>query len=135
VADARTRGEHSSPRMERGLEMRRRVLGREYVDAALARADDFSRPLQELVTEYCWGAIWTRPGLDPATRSLITIAMLVGLNRPDELRLHVKGAIRNGCTEDQIREVLLQSAIYVGVPAALPAIAIAREALATEPHP
>lgn len=135
MADARTPGEHSSPRMERGLEMRRRVLGREYVDAALERADDFSRPLQELVTEYCWGAIWTRPGLDPATRSLITIAMLVGLNRPDELRLHVKGAIRNGCTEEQIREVLLQSAIYVGVPAALPAIAIAREALATEPHP
>ena len=122
-------------RFEAGLEVRRRVLGAEYVDAALASADEFSRPLQELVTEYCWGAIWTRPGLDPATRSLVTIAMLVGLNRPDELRLHVTGAIRNGCTAEQVREVLLQSAIYVGVPAALPAIAIAREALATEPRP
>lgn len=120
----------SAPLSERGLEMRRRVLGREYVDAALSGVDDFGRPLQELVTEYCWGAIWTRPELDPATRSLITIAMLVGLNRPDELRLHVQGAIRNGCSPDQVREVILQSAIYLGVPAALPALGVARQALA-----
>ncbi len=128
-------GDASSPRFERGLEVRRRVLGREYVDAALSAVDDFGRPLQELVTEYAWGAVWSRPQLEPATRSLITIAMLIGLNKPDELRLHVQGAIRNGCTADQVREVILQSAIYVGVPAALPALAVARQALAEAPAP
>jgi len=120
-------------RFEAGLEVRRRVLGAEYVDAALASADEFSRPLQELVTEYAWGSIWTREGLAPRDRSLITIAMLAGMSRPDELRLHVRGALRNGCTPDEIRETILQAAIYCGVPAAVAAFGIAREVLSANP--
>ncbi len=120
-------------RFEAGLEVRRRVLGAEYVDAALASADEFSRPLQELVTEYAWGAIWTREGLAPRDRSLITIAMLAGMSRPDELRVHVRGALRNGCTPDEIRETILQAAIYCGVPAAVAAFGIAREVLSANP--
>lgn len=123
----------SSSRYERGLEMRRRVLGREYVDAALAAADENARPLQEFVTEYVWGAIWAREGLEPRLRSLITIAMLVGLRQPDELRTHVKGAIRNGCTQDEIRETLLHSAAYLGVPAALAGLEVARQVFASDP--
>ena len=110
--------------------MRRQVLGAEYVDAALARADEFSRPLQELVTEYCWGSVWTRGDLEPRTRSLLTIAMLTGMSRPEELRLHIGGALRNGCTAAEIRETILQAAIYCGVPAAVAAFGIAREVLA-----
>lgn len=120
-------------RFEAGLEVRRRVLGAEYVDAALASADEFSRPLQELVTEYAWGSIWTREGLAPRDRSLITIAMLAGMSRPDELRVHVRGALRNGCTPDEIRETILQAAIYCGVPAAVAAFGIAREVLSANP--
>ena len=120
-------------RFEAGLEVRRRVLGAEYVDAALASADEFSRPLQELVTEYAWGSIWTREGLAPRDRSLITIAMLAGMSRPDELRLHVRGALRNGCTPDEIRETILQAAIYCGVPAAVAAFGVAREVLSANP--
>jgi 4-carboxymuconolactone decarboxylase len=123
----------SSPRYERGLEMRRRVLGREYVDAALAAADEESRPIQEFVTEYAWGAIWTREGLEPRLRSLITIAMLIGLRQPDELRTHIRGAIRNGCTPEEIRETLLHSAIYLGVPAALASLEVARQVFAADP--
>ena len=122
----------SSPRFERGLEMRRKVLGREYVDAALAAADDNARPLQEFVTEYVWGAIWAREGLEPRLRSLITIAMLVGLRQPDELRTHIKGAVRNGCTPDEIRETLFHSAAYLGVPAALAGLEIARQVLSSD---
>src|SRR5262249_56282880 len=106
-------------RFAAGLAVRRRVLGAKYVDEALRNADDFTRPLQELVTEYCWGAIWTRPGLPRKTRSLINLAMLTALNRPHEVRLHLRGALRNGCTRQEIMEVLLQAAIYCGVPAAI----------------
>jgi 4-carboxymuconolactone decarboxylase len=112
-----------------GLTTRREVLGADYVDAAIANADDFSRPLQELVTSYCWGDIWNRPGLDRRTRSLLNLAMLTALNRPHELKLHVRGALRNGVTREEIREVLLQAAIYCGVPAAVDGFRTARAAL------
>jgi 4-carboxymuconolactone decarboxylase len=124
------RGRGRRDRFAAGLAVRRRVLGAKYVDEALRGADDFTRPLQELVTEYCWGAVWTRPGLPRRTRSLINLAMLTALNRPHELRLHVRGALRNGCTRQEIMEVLLQTAIYCGVPAAIESFRVAREALA-----
>ncbi len=115
---------------ERGLKVRREVLGAAYVDAAISSADGFTRPLQELVTEYCWGAVWSRPGLDRRTRSLLNLGMITALNRPHELRLHVRGALNNGCTKDEIAEVLLQAAIYCGVPAAMDAFRNAREVIA-----
>jgi 4-carboxymuconolactone decarboxylase len=111
----------------KGLKIRRAVLGRKYVDASIKAADDFNRPFQELVTEYCWGAVWGRPGLSRKTRSLINLAMLTALNRPHEVKLHIKGALNNGVTKDEIREVLLQTAIYCGVPASLDSFRIARE--------
>jgi 4-carboxymuconolactone decarboxylase len=107
--------------LDAGDRVRREVLGDAHVDRSRDNATDFSRPLQDLVTEYCWGAIWTRPGLPLATRSLLNIAMLTALGKPDELRLHVRGAIQNGCTVQEIQEVLLQTAVYCGVPAALEA--------------
>ena len=112
---------------EKGLKVRREVLGAEYVDASIAKADEFNRPLQELVTEYCWGAVWTRPGLDRKMRSMINLAMLTALNRPHEVKLHLKGALKNGCSKDDIMEVLLQTAIYCGVPAAVDSFRLARE--------
>jgi 4-carboxymuconolactone decarboxylase len=112
---------------EKGLGIRRDVLGAEYVDNALASADDFSRPLQELVTRYCWGEIWGRPGLDRKTRSIINLAMLSALNRPHEVKIHVRGAIRNGLTKQEIQEVLLQVAVYCGVPAGVDSFRSARE--------
>jgi 4-carboxymuconolactone decarboxylase len=112
---------------EAGLKVRREVLGAEYVDASIAQADDFSRPLQELVTEYCWGAVWTRPGLSRKTRSLINLAMLTALNRPHEVGLHLRGALNNGCSKEEIMEVLLQTAIYCGVPAAMDSFRLARK--------
>ncbi len=117
-------------RFEEGLRVRREVMGDEYVDRSLREADDFSRPFQELVTEYAWGAVWTRPGLPRKVRSLLTVAMMAALNRPHELRLHVRGALRNGCTAEEIRETLLQAAVYAGMPAALDAFRVAREVLA-----
>jgi 4-carboxymuconolactone decarboxylase len=114
---------------ERGLAIRKSVLGAEYVDKSLAAADDFNMPLQRLVTEYCWGACWGREGLSKKTRSLLNIAMISSLNRNHELKMHVKGAIRNGCTKEEIREVLLQVAIYCGVPAAVDSFRVAKEAL------
>ena len=114
---------------EKGLEVRKAVLGSEFVEKAIASADDFNRPLQELVTEYCWGAVWTREGLTRKTRSMLNLAMLTALNRPHELKMHVKGALRNGVTQDEIREVLLQATIYAGVPAGVDAFRVAREAL------
>jgi 4-carboxymuconolactone decarboxylase len=114
---------------ERGLEIRKSVLGKEFVEKSIASADDFNRPLQELVTEYCWGAVWGRDGLDKKTRSIINLAMISALNRPHELKMHVKGALRNGLTRDEIREVLLQVGIYCGVPAAVDSFRVAREAL------
>ena len=113
---------------EKGLKVRREVLGADYVDKSIATADDFNRPLQELVTEYCWGAVWDRPGLDRKTRSMLNLAMLTALNRPHELKLHVNGALNNGLSKAQIMEVLLQAAIYCGVPAAVDAFRQAREA-------
>ncbi|MGC8494286.1 MAG: 4-carboxymuconolactone decarboxylase [Syntrophobacteraceae bacterium] len=112
---------------EKGLQIRREVLGAEYVDSAIQNADDFTQSLQELVTRYCWGEIWGRPGLDRRTRSLLNLAMLTALNRPHEIRLHVRGALNNGVTRDEIKEVFLQTAIYCGVPAAIDAFRTARE--------
>lgn len=117
-------------RFETGLEIRKSVLGREFVEKSFANADDFNREQQELVTEYCWGAVWGREGLEKKTRSLLNIAMLSTLNRPHELKVHVKGAMRNGATKTEIREVLLQVAIYAGVPAAVDSFRVAKEALA-----
>ena len=114
---------------EEGLAIRREVLGDEYVDAALASADELGRPLQELVTEYCWGALWGRPGLPRKTRSLLNVGLLAALNRPHELQLHTRGALRNGCTESEIVEVVLQVAVYCGVPAAVDAMRNVRAAI------
>jgi 4-carboxymuconolactone decarboxylase len=104
-------------KFEEGLAVRRAVLGDEYVDRALANADDFTRPIQDLVTEGCWGTVWTRPGLPLKIRSLINVALLATLNRPTEFKAHVRGALNNGCTPEEIQEVLLQVAIYSGMPA------------------
>ena len=112
---------------DKGLKVRREVLGSEYVDASLKNADEFTTPLQELVTQYCWGDIWNRPGLDRRTRSFLNLAMITALNRPHELKLHVRGAINNGLTKEEIREVFLQSAIYCGVPASLDSFRVAKE--------
>jgi 4-carboxymuconolactone decarboxylase len=115
---------------ERGLEIRKSVLGAEFVDNAIKSADDFNRPFQELVTEYCWGAVWGREGLSKRERSLLNLAMISALNRPHELKMHVKGALTNGVTRDQIREVFMQVAIYCGVPAGVDAFRTAREVFA-----
>ncbi|HEY7449052.1 MAG TPA: carboxymuconolactone decarboxylase family protein [Vicinamibacterales bacterium] len=115
---------------DRGLEIRKAVLGKEFVENAFKSADDFNRPLQELVTEYCWGAVWGRPQLDRKTRSLLNLAMISALNRPHELKMHVAGALKNGVTREEIREVFLQVAIYCGVPAGVDAFRVAREVFA-----
>jgi 4-carboxymuconolactone decarboxylase len=117
-------------RFEAGLTVRKAVLGAEYVEKSLRSADSFTQEMQELVTEYCWGEIWTRPGLDRRTRSFLNLAMLTALNRPHEIKLHVLGALNNGVTRDEIKEVFLQSAIYCGVPAALDAQRVAKEVFA-----
>jgi len=111
-----------------GLATRREVLGAEYVDQSIKNADDFNRPLQELVTQYCWGDVWNRPGLERKTRSFLNLAMLTALNRPHELKLHIKGALNNGVTKEEIKEVFLQTAIYCGVPAAIDSFRVAKEA-------
>jgi 4-carboxymuconolactone decarboxylase len=118
---------------ETGLEIRKSVLGKEYVEKSIQAANDFNRPLQDLVTEYCWGAVWGREELPRKTRSMLNIAMISALNRPHELKLHIKGALRNGVTPVEIREVLLQVAIYCGVPAAVDSFRIAREVLDENP--
>ena len=110
-----------------GLAVRREVLGAEYVDKSLADADALGMQMQELVTEFCWGKIWTRPGLDRRTRSFLNLAMITALNRPHELKLHVRGALNNGLTREEIVEVFLQTAIYCGVPAAIDSLRVARE--------
>lgn len=114
---------------DRGLEMRRRVLGAAHVDRSLAEVSEFSRPVQEFVTEYCWGAVWTRSGLEPKTRSLLNLAMLTALNRSHELGVHVRGALTNGCSIEEIQEALLQTAVYCGAPAALEAFRVAERAI------
>ena len=117
-------------KFERGLALRKEVLGAGYVDKALAAADDFSRPMQELSTEYCWGHVWTREGLARRDRSLLNIGMISALNRPHELKLHIKAALNNGLTREEIREALLQVAVYCGVPAGIDSTRIAQEAFA-----
>ena len=114
---------------ERGLEVRREVLGAEHVDRSLQNASEFSLPMQQLVTEYCWGAVWGRDGLDRRTRSLLNLAMLTALNRSHELAVHVRGAITNGCTTEEIRETLLQAAVYCGAPAGLESFRVAERVL------
>ena len=113
---------------ERGLQIRKEVLGVDYVENSLKTADDFNRPMQELSTEYCWGYVWGREGLPRKTRSMLNLAMISALNRPHELKIHVKGALKNGVTRDEIREILMQVAIYCGVPAGMDSFRIAREA-------
>ena len=115
---------------DEGLAVRKAVLGAEYVDKSIRSADEFTQPMQDLVTEYCWGAVWTRPELDRRTRSFLNLAMLTALNRPHEIKLHVLGALNNGLSRVEIREVFLQSAIYCGVPAALDAMRVAKEVFA-----
>jgi 4-carboxymuconolactone decarboxylase len=112
---------------EDGLAVRREVLGAEYVDRALANADSFNQPLQDFVTAYCWGGVWTRPGLPRKTRSLLNLAMLTALGRNHEFKLHVRGSLNNGVTRDEIAEVLLQAGVYAGVPAAVESFRLAKE--------
>ena len=113
---------------ERGLKVRKEVLGEDYVNASIAGADEFTRTMAEWSTEYCWGALWTRPGLDRRSRSIANLSMIAALNRPHELKLHVKAAVQNGLSRDEIKEVLLQVAVYAGVPAGIDSFRIAREA-------
>lgn len=112
---------------DRGMKARRAVLGDEYVDNALRNADELTKPFQDLATEYCWGQIWGRDGLAYKTRSLVNIGMLIALNRGAELEVHLRGAVTNGCTMEEVREVLLQAAVYCGVPAGSEAFRIARK--------
>lgn len=126
-----TRPEFEGAQFQKGLKVRREVLGDAYVAPSLANADELSAPLQKLVTEWCWGEIWTRPGLDRKTRSFLNLAMLIALNRPHEVKIHVRGALNNGVTEDEIVEVILQAAVYCGVPAALDAMRVAQDVIRT----
>ncbi|AAY81120.1 carboxymuconolactone decarboxylase family protein [Sulfolobus acidocaldarius] len=119
----------SESKYQKGLELRKQVVGEKYVNRALSTATDFSKPLQDLITEHVWGNIWSRPVLDRKTRSLITVAMLIALNRPNELRIHIKGALRNGCSKEEIRELLIHSTVYCGFPAAVDAFKIAEEVI------
>ena len=118
---------------ERGMEVRREVLGDEYVDAAVDRTTEFTADFQDLITRYAWGEVWTRPALDRRTRSCVTLTALMARGHLDELGLHVRAALRNGLTEEEIKEVLLQGAIYCGVPAANAAFAVAQRVLADPP--
>ena len=120
-------------RFETGMKLRREVLGDAHEDAAVTKRNAFSEAFQDLITRYAWGEIWTRPGLPRQTRSLITVAMLVALNREEELRMHLRAALRNGATQEEIRETLLQSAIYCGVPAANSAFRIAQDIFTENP--
>jgi len=121
------RPEFSSDLFAAGLKVRREVLGAEYVDGSLARVDDFMVAFQKYVTEACWGEVWTRPGLERKQRSMLNIAMLTALNRPNELKLHLRGALTNGVTVDEIKEILLQACVYCGIPAGLDAFKVAQE--------
>lgn len=118
-----------------GLKVRREVLGAAYVDKALAQVDEFTEDLQQFVTEHAWGAVWTREGLDRKTRSFLNLAMLTALNRPTELKLHVRGAINNGITRDEIKEVFLQAAVYCGAPAGIEAFKVAKQVFAEDDKP
>ena len=113
---------------EKGLEVRKEVLGADHVDKSIAKADEFTRTMAEWSTAYCWGALWTRPGLDRRSRSIANLAMIAALNRPHELKLHVKAALKNGLSKDEIKEIFLQVAVYCGIPAGMDSFRIAREA-------
>jgi 4-carboxymuconolactone decarboxylase len=119
-------------RFDAGLEARKRVLGEEYVARAFATADDFNREFQDFITEYCWGGVWTRPGLTDRQRSLNNLCLLAALNRRDEFKAHFRGALRNGCTLDELRDTLIQVTVYAGVPAGVEAFRLAREVLDAE---
>ena len=119
----------SSDKYKAGMAVRREVLGDEYVDKAVSNTTDFTRPLQDMVTENCWGEIWTRGGLPRRTRSLINIATLAALKASTELKIHVLGALRNGCTVEEIQEVLLQSTVYCGVPSGIEAFRAAKDVI------
>ena len=119
----------SGEKYVRGMAVRREVLGDEYVDKAINNATDFTKPLQDLITENCWGEIWTRSAIPKKTRSLITIATLAALKLPAELKGHVRGALRNGCTVEEIQEVLLQATVYCGVPAGVEAVRAAKDVI------
>lgn len=119
----------SKEQWEKGLAVRKEVMGSDYVERQLSTADDFNMPMQELVTEACWGALWARPDMPRKTRSLVNLGILSALNRPTEFKAHVKGALKNGCTKEEIREVLLQVAVYCGMPAGVEAFRLAREAM------
>ena len=119
----------SDEKYVQGMTVRREVLGDEYVDKAISSATDFTKPLQDLVTENCWGEIWTRSAIPKKTRSLITIATLAALKAPTELKAHVRGALRNGCTVEEIQEVLLQATVYCGVPAGVEAFSAAKDVI------
>ncbi len=116
----------TSEKFATGIAIRREVVGSAYVDAALANADELTWPLQELVTEYCWGTVWARPQLGRRERSLLNLAMLTALNRPHEVKVHIRGALNNGLTREEIIEVFLQAAIYCGIPAAIDSVRIAQ---------
>lgn len=115
---------------DKGLKVRKEVLGEDYVNKSIAGADEFTRTMAEWSTAYCWGALWTRPGLDRRTRSIVNLSMIAALNRPHELKLHVKAAIKNGLTKDEIKEIFLQVAVYCGVPAGIDSFRIAKDAFA-----
>ncbi|MCJ9728664.1 carboxymuconolactone decarboxylase family protein [Bradyrhizobium sp. PRIMUS42] len=121
-----------TPMFEQGLDVRREVLGAAYVDGSLAKADDFMMAFQRITTEWCWGYTWTRPGLDRRTRSMLNLAMLAAMSKPAELKLHVRGALQNGVTIDEIREILLHATVYSGIPAGLEAFKAAHEVLLAE---
>ncbi|MEJ2862801.1 carboxymuconolactone decarboxylase family protein [Actinomycetospora flava] len=120
------------PRFERGLAVRKEVVGEAHVERSMAQVTEFSRPMQEWVTRACWGEVWDRPGLDRRTRSLLNLVMLTALGRSHELAVHVRGALTNGCTTEEIQESLLQAAVYCGAPAGLEAFRVAEKVLAEE---
>lgn len=122
-----TSPDFDTPLFQKGLEIRKAVLGTEHVERSLSEADDFTGEMQKLVTEWCWGEVWSRPGLDRKTRSIINLSMLTALNRPHEIRLHVRGAINNGLSKKEIQEIFLQAAVYCGVPAAIDSMRIAAD--------
>ena len=121
-----------SDQFEKGLKIRRQVLGADYVDSSLAKADDFMMDFQRITTEWCWGYAWTREGLDLKTRSMLNLAMLTALGKPSELKRHVKGALANGGSVDEIKEILLHATVYSGIPAGLEAFKAAHEVLSAE---
>jgi 4-carboxymuconolactone decarboxylase len=123
------RREAGASMYDRGVSMRRQVLGDAHVDRSMGQVSEFARPVQDLVTEYCWGSVWSRDGLDLRTRSLLNLVMLTALNRMHEFAVHVRGAVNNGCSRDQIREALLQAAVYCGAPAALESFRVAERVL------